>query len=263
VTVVVDPHELGGGVVVRCAPGAVDNGLDALSRAGIGYRTALRASGFVCRIADLPSGDPCVTISPASAYWSYWVASRGGSWCYSNLGAANRRPPPGTVEGWSFAQDKAGNAVPPPRLAPPAPATGAVGGALPSGQCTAGASRSGPPSSPPPPAAPPARSGGQAAAPPPTSAPAPPPPATTDPSSATTGGASGTATTGADRAASDERSPAAPGTSLLADPATDPSGGGRDGAGLPVGTIAGALLVAGLAAGALIAARQRRAGAGA
>ncbi|MBK6856704.1 MAG: hypothetical protein IPG97_09210 [Microthrixaceae bacterium] len=136
VTVVIDFQDLGGGVNVRCAPGAVGSGLDALDRAGISYQTALRSPGFVCRIAGLPADDPCHVASPASAYWSYWIAGRGGTWCYSNLGAGSRTPPPGSIEGWSFSLHRSGRSTPPPRFAVPAPFPGGQANPIPANQCT-------------------------------------------------------------------------------------------------------------------------------
>lgn len=114
VTVVVDFGELGGGVHVRCAPQPVTSGFDALRQAGIDYRTTVRHPGFLCRIAGRPEADPCVTTSPATAYWSYWLAPRGGQWCFANLGAGNRVPPPGSVEGWSFALNRSATTAQPP-----------------------------------------------------------------------------------------------------------------------------------------------------
>ncbi len=124
VTVVVDFHQLGGGEVVRCAPGVVTSGFGALAGAGFAQREALRSSGFLCRIGLdevglKPADDPCVDPSPANAYWSYWHADRGGSWVYGDLGAANRTPPAGSVEGWSFAQDASSSNLPRPGIDPP------------------------------------------------------------------------------------------------------------------------------------------------
>ena len=169
VTVVVDFQELGGGVQTRCAPGQPSSGLDALTRAGVAFTGTVRFPGFVCRIAGRPAQDRCIDTSPSSAYWSYWVADRGGSWCYSTTGAASRRPPEGTVEGWSFSLNRPSNQPPAPRGALPPAAAG--GGRLPAGECDA------------------------AIAPPPTSpapapAPAPPPrPATPPSAGAAPGGA--------------------------------------------------------------------------
>lgn len=125
VTVVVDFRSLGGGIHVRCAPGAVTSGFDALAQAGIAYDTAIRSSGFLCRIAGKPASDPCIDTSPASAHWSYWLAERGGQWCYSNLGAGNRRPPAGTVEGWSFSEGSGATSARPPGTEPPPALPGA------------------------------------------------------------------------------------------------------------------------------------------
>jgi hypothetical protein len=144
VTVVVDFASLGEGVHVRCAAGSPSTGFGALELAGIDYDTALRSSGFLCRIAGKPSTDPCIDPSPAAAHWSYWLADRGGSWCYSNLGAGVRRPPKGTVEGWVFEQGSSAAGSRPPAIAPPAAVQGA--GALAGNDCNRSA---GAPSAPP------------------------------------------------------------------------------------------------------------------
>lgn len=126
VTVVVDFQELGGGVNIRCVPGPATSGLDALAKAGVAWEGTLRFPGFVCRIAGKPGPDtePCATTPPDSAYWTYWIAPRGGSWCYSTSGAGARTPPAGTVEGWSFALNRTTSSTPSPRSAPPPPIAG-------------------------------------------------------------------------------------------------------------------------------------------
>lgn len=138
VTVVVDFRELGGGVHVRCAPQPIASGFDALRQAGIDYRTALRQPGFLCRIAGQPESDPCVTTSPATAYWSYWLSSRSGQWCFSNLGAGNRVPPPGSVEGWSFALNRSATTAQPPRLDVPVALPGTQPAQLSPSDCVGG-----------------------------------------------------------------------------------------------------------------------------
>ncbi len=146
ITVVVDFQELGGGVNVRCAPGVanletgrleVTDGFDALKQAGITYQTTVRFAGFLCKIAGKPADDPCIDTSPAGAYWSYWVAPRGGQWCYSNLGAGARtRPlPPGSIEGWSFSKDRRSTTTSPPRYRPPGPVPGQVPSPIPTSDC--------------------------------------------------------------------------------------------------------------------------------
>ena len=126
ITVVIDFRELGGGVNVRCTAAAASSGLDALDLAGVAWEPVLRFPGFVCRIAGKPGPDTeaCINTPPASAYWTYWLAPRGGQWCYSTVGPGTRTPPPGTIEGWSFALDKVGAGVPPPGYAPPPPIDG-------------------------------------------------------------------------------------------------------------------------------------------
>ena len=111
---------------MRCAPGPVRSGLGALDAAGVSWEGTLRFADFVCRIAGQPgaASEPCGNTPPATAYWGYWLAPRGGNWCYSILGPANRTPPAGTVEGWSFALNRTGADLPPPRFAPPAPIAG-------------------------------------------------------------------------------------------------------------------------------------------
>ncbi|MET9626802.1 hypothetical protein ABZX92_04995 [Lentzea sp. NPDC006480] len=124
VTVVVDFRGLGGGVRQGCAPGSPASGVAALSAAGFGYTFASRQPGFVCRINEKPGADAdrCVNTSPASAYWSYWHASAGGSWEYSNSGAASYAPARGTVDGWAFGAGEQPGMAPPAAPAPQQPA---------------------------------------------------------------------------------------------------------------------------------------------
>jgi hypothetical protein len=124
VTVVVDFQGLGGGILVRCAPGSPSTGFAALAGAGLDVEQVRNTPGFLCRIDGRPGPDQerCINTPPATAYWSYWHASRGGSWVYSQLGAGNRKPPPGSVEGWSFAAGSTSESdAPKPGIAPPAP----------------------------------------------------------------------------------------------------------------------------------------------
>ena len=135
VTVVVDFTDLGGDVVVRCAPGPVEpgySGLDALQGAGFSVAGTQRwGLAFVCRIQGRPSADEslhtdgnpdyherCVDTPPQSAYWGYWYASNGGSWTYSNTGPKNRDAIKGGFEGWSFSLNHGAGNNPPPGVAP-------------------------------------------------------------------------------------------------------------------------------------------------
>ncbi|MGZ3148209.1 hypothetical protein ACVDFE_40775 [Lentzea chajnantorensis] len=123
VTVVVDFRGLGGGVQQGCAAGSPGSGVAALAAAGFSYAYASRQQGFVCRINGRPGTDTdrCVTTSPATAYWSYWHASAGGSWSYSNQGAATYVPARGSVEGWAFGAGEQPGIAPPAAPAPQPP----------------------------------------------------------------------------------------------------------------------------------------------
>lgn len=135
VMVVVNYQELGGGIVVGCATDDPRDGFEALRQAGFRVDTTVRFPGFLCRIDGKPANDPCHTASPADAYWSYWLAPRGGRWCYANFGAGNRPVVPGTVEGWSFSKDRTAAQTPPPSSSPPPKGSGPAP-AIPASDCT-------------------------------------------------------------------------------------------------------------------------------
>ena len=118
VTVVVDFGSLGGGVQTGCAGGDPASGLAALSAAGHGYTFVPRQFGLVCQIDGRPN--PC-NGAPTTAYWSYWHATRGGSWSYATAGAGGYNPQPGTVEGWAFGAGGRPGIAPPAAPAPSPP----------------------------------------------------------------------------------------------------------------------------------------------
>ena len=125
VTVVVDYQGLGGGVVVQCAGGSPATGFKALIAAGFDIEEVRNVPGFLCRIDGSPglARDPCINTPPASAYWSYWHAARGGAWSSSQEGGKTRTPPVGSVDGWSFSDDGSPGEASPPRIDPPAART--------------------------------------------------------------------------------------------------------------------------------------------
>ena len=110
VTVVVDFTKLGGKVDTACDKSNPSTGLAALTGAGFTYTFVPKYPGWVCTIDKKPN--PC-NGGPASAYWSYWHATRGGKWIYSQTGAGTYKPKPGTVQGWAFGAGKAPS-IPPP-----------------------------------------------------------------------------------------------------------------------------------------------------
>ncbi|WP_018681365.1 hypothetical protein [Actinokineospora enzanensis] len=138
VTVVVDFQRLGGITIVRCYPNAdPGTGLDALKGAGFQIAGAARwGEGFVCRIENRPSAvetlpiaghedyrEGCVNTPPATGYWSYWHASNGCAWTYSQWGVKNRQFVQGGFEGWSFSLNATTTSNPQPRVAPVRPGT--------------------------------------------------------------------------------------------------------------------------------------------
>jgi hypothetical protein len=117
VTVVVNFASLGGGTVTRCVSSATSSttGLTALHSAGFSTAgTAHDGEGFVCRISGRPTEqqDPCIQTPPATAYWSYWHATNGGSWTYSSQGAMSHHVIVGGFEGWSFHSGSGSNTPP-------------------------------------------------------------------------------------------------------------------------------------------------------
>lgn len=113
VLVVVDFGHWGGPTDLGCAPSS-GTGYTALAAAGfITAGTQEEGPAFVCRIGlategagsfePTPSEDPCVNTPPVSAYWSYWHADAGqDTWSYSQQGVMSYRPPPGSIDAWTF-----------------------------------------------------------------------------------------------------------------------------------------------------------------
>lgn len=269
VTVVVDYGALGGGIEVRCAPGDPSSALQALSAAGFSYGFVPRQPGMVCQINTTPN--PC-NGAPTNAYWAYsYVEPRGTDWVYSQVGAGGRDPKPGGVEGWAFGDGRA------PSLNPPAP------------KPTTTTTSPAPTPAPRPPSTPPPPSGGGRPEPGPAAPPATDAVGTEQPTSPdadtnrseTTVADGGTSTDADDDAspeATDETPADLPGDEASAaetnasekigaetvsrEPreAPGPTNGTDQGDGsLPVATIAGVLLVAGLGGGGWLISRRRRA----
>ncbi|WFE93001.1 hypothetical protein [Micromonospora sp. WMMD987] len=255
VTVVVDFHELGGGAVVRCASGSQATGLAALKNAGFEITGTLRwGEGFICRIDGKPSAasEKCVDTPPANAYWSYWHAANGGGWAYSDKGVLNRKPPAGSFEGWSFSLNRNASDAPRPGVTPKRPAPTPPLPASPTPPVAGGG-----PSAPPPaaggnPVVPPVGGAGRTTAVPPADTPGTAPVGTAAPgvSAAAPSTSAAAATPGGVTGSSGGTA----GDPAVTEVASSDSGDG----GLPLGTIAGVLLLAALAAGGVVTARRRR-----
>jgi len=99
VSVVVDFHQLGGGVQTACdVKGAGRTGDRQLKDVGHTLTWVQRQPGFVCRVDGLPTqdDDPCLNTPPDNAYWSvWWSDGKSGTWSYSSLGVGSLKVPDG------------------------------------------------------------------------------------------------------------------------------------------------------------------------
>ncbi len=110
ITVVIDN---GSSTSIRCHPGGGTAADALLAVASVEW--VATQQGFVCRIDGYPSkaADACVGTPPASAYWAFFHASRGGSWTYSSQGVRSYYPPAGSVIGFAFGSGGQPGAAPP------------------------------------------------------------------------------------------------------------------------------------------------------
>ncbi|GAA1765347.1 hypothetical protein GCM10009795_009870 [Nocardioides hankookensis] len=104
VSVVVDFHELGGGVQSACvADGGGDSATSLFSAAGFPLTYVQRQAGFVCRVAGQPASDPCINTPPADAYWGlWWSDGTSGQWTYATTSAGGLKVPEGGYVAFSW-----------------------------------------------------------------------------------------------------------------------------------------------------------------
>lgn len=104
VSVVVDFHELGGGVQTACdASGAGKTADSQLRDVGHTLTYVQRQPGFICRIDGKPANDACINTPPADAYWSlWWSDGTSGKWSYAAQGAGSLKVPDGGYVGLSW-----------------------------------------------------------------------------------------------------------------------------------------------------------------
>ena len=120
VTVVVD---YGATTTTSCAPGDPASAMSALKAVATVVSPQRYPGTVVCRIKGVPASDPCIQMPPASAYWAFFHASRGGSWSYSQSGVASYNPAPGTVIGFAFGSGGAPDTAPPAAASTPKPSS--------------------------------------------------------------------------------------------------------------------------------------------
>ncbi|HEY3530595.1 MAG TPA: hypothetical protein VGK78_15725 [Nocardioides sp.] len=120
VSVVVDFHQLGGGVQTRCdGAGAGEVAWDQLQDVGFKL-TPVNGEAFVCRIDGKPSSDQesCQRTPPADAYWSlWWTDGKTGKWSFSSQGAGSLKVPEGgsVAMSWQSGNDQVPPGAPAPR----------------------------------------------------------------------------------------------------------------------------------------------------
>lgn len=104
VTVVVDFHELGGGVQTACvADGGGQTASQLFPAAGFPLDYVQRQPGFVCRVSGEPADSSCANTPPADAYWAlYWSDGKSGRWAYATSGAGGQHVPDGGYVGFSW-----------------------------------------------------------------------------------------------------------------------------------------------------------------
>jgi hypothetical protein len=102
VTVVVDFHDLGGGVQSACVPDGV-RASDLFPAAGFPLDYVQRPGGFVCRVDGEPVEERCVDTPPADAYWGlWWSDGKSGRWSYATTGVAGLTIPDGGYVAFSW-----------------------------------------------------------------------------------------------------------------------------------------------------------------
>ncbi|WNI33552.1 prenyltransferase/squalene oxidase repeat-containing protein [Streptomyces sp. ITFR-6] len=116
-----------GGKVERGCDTTPTTGYELLHEAGFTTEgTQHDGPAFICRIGlgsgtQYPTTDQesCVLTPPATAYWSYWVASPGQTkWTYSQYGAMSRDLKDGDVDAWVFGGTDIGGTTGRPTFTP-------------------------------------------------------------------------------------------------------------------------------------------------
>lgn len=122
VSVVVDHHDLGGGVQSVCDAGGAGKYADRqFTESGFALTYVQRQPGFVCRVDGAPSNDPCVNTPPSDAYWGlWWSDGKSGKWTYSSTGVGSLEVPAGGYVALSWNGSSSSD---PPSVAPKAHAS--------------------------------------------------------------------------------------------------------------------------------------------
>ena len=116
VSVVVDFHQLGGGVQTFCDAGGAGKYADQQFADADHTLTYVQNEPFVCRVDGTPASDPCTHTPPADAYWSlWWSDGKSGTWSYASSGVTSLKVPAGGYVALSWQK---GNAQARPGVSP-------------------------------------------------------------------------------------------------------------------------------------------------
>ncbi|MGN5632229.1 prenyltransferase/squalene oxidase repeat-containing protein [Streptomyces sp. AC154] len=116
-----------GGKVERGCDTTPTTGYELLHEAGFTTEgTQHDGPAFICRIGlgagtqyPTKAKESCVLTPPATAYWSYWLASPGqNKWTYSQYGAMSRELKDGDVDAWVFGGTDIGGTTGKPTFTP-------------------------------------------------------------------------------------------------------------------------------------------------
>ncbi len=120
VSVVVDFHQLGGGVSTFCDAGGAGEYADAQFTDAGHALTYVHGEAFVCQVDGVPQSQ-CAQTPPQDAYWSlWWSDGKSGTWQYASVGVSSLKVPDGGYVALSW-QGQSSQAK--PRVAPTAHGT--------------------------------------------------------------------------------------------------------------------------------------------
>jgi hypothetical protein len=95
VSVVVDFHQLGGGVQTACDSGGAGKYADQQFADAGHTLTYVQGEAFVCQVDSKPASQ-CAHTPPADAYWSlWWSDGKSGEWKYASVGVTQLKVPNG------------------------------------------------------------------------------------------------------------------------------------------------------------------------
>lgn len=95
-------------VLANQCVGTPSSGSEALRLGGI--RVGYSKGNLICTMNDSPESCPRRF---TGQFWNYWHAPSGKQLVFSDLGAGNRTPPPGSIEAWCYNRPGTTRCTPP------------------------------------------------------------------------------------------------------------------------------------------------------